>query len=47
MVTHILKDGTKLKDIRGHIVKIDQAKTAYSLLDRINRKVSKVTEKAG
>lgn len=47
MVIHILKDGSRVTDISGHVVKIDEAKTAYSLLDRINRNGSKVTERAG
>lgn len=36
MVRHFLKDGTQVKDIKGHIVKIKDAKAAYALMDEIN-----------
>lgn len=36
MVTHILKDGTVLQDISGHVVKMQDVKAVYSLMDRIN-----------
>lgn len=38
MVTHVLKDGTRLHDITGHVVKKDEAKGVYILIDRINEK---------
>jgi hypothetical protein len=36
MVIHILKDGTRLEDISGHIVRIQEAETVYKLMDSIN-----------
>lgn len=36
-VVHILKDGSRLKDITGHIVRLEDAGTLYQLIDRINR----------
>lgn len=36
MVTHILKDGTVVRDIAGHVVKIEDAKSLYALMDSIN-----------
>lgn len=40
MVIHILKDGTRLDDIAGHIVRIRDAETVYKLMDSINRRVN-------
>ena len=37
-IIHILKDGTVLKDIRGHVVKMEDAKSIYSLMDKISQK---------
>lgn len=34
MITHILKDGTVLKDITGHLVTRKDAPTVYTLLER-------------
>ena len=41
MVTHILKNGTVLKDITGHVVKIEDAKAIYALMDKINEELRK------
>lgn len=38
MVRHILKNGTELKDIKGHIVKIEDAQSVYALIEQINQK---------
>lgn len=38
MIRHVMKDGTVRQDITGYVVKMDQAKGVYSLLDMINRK---------
>ena len=38
MVTHVLKDGTILPDIKGHVVKIEDAKELYILMQKINKK---------
>ena len=35
-VYHILKDGTQLTDITGHIVKIEDAEPLYRFLDNVN-----------
>lgn len=37
MVRHILKDGTVLDDITGHVVKMEDARVVYELLDKINQ----------
>ena len=44
-VTHVLKDGTTVEDIRGHVVKENDAKAVYALLDSINEKVLAMKEK--
>ena len=36
-VVHILKNGSVLSDITGHIVKIEDARSLYQLIDGINR----------
>jgi len=36
MIVHILKDGTRLTDISGHVVKLKDAKAVYDLMDKIN-----------
>lgn len=38
-VINILRDGTRLEDMTGHIVKISDAEPVYNLMDEINRKV--------
>lgn len=45
MVTHVLKDGTVLKDITGHVVKEQDVPEAYILIDRMNDERSKQIEK--
>ena len=40
-VIHILKDGTRLDSIRGHVVRMADAEQAYMILDAINRKNDK------
>lgn len=37
-IKHILKDGTVLNDIRGHVVKMEDAKSIYSLMEKMNQK---------
>lgn len=37
-VRHILRDGRVLSDIRGHVVKFEDAVNAYKLMERINEK---------
>ena len=41
MIKHILRDGTVLNDITGHVVKVEDAKTVYVLMDKINDKGGK------
>ena len=41
MVYHILKDGSRPKDITGHVVKIKDAEPVYRLFDSINRERTK------
>lgn len=38
VVRHILRDGRVLSDIRGHVVKFEDAVNAYKLMERINEK---------
>lgn len=38
MVIHIMKDGTVLKDITGHVVKKEDAPMIYNIVDRMNTK---------
>lgn len=42
-VIHILKDGSKLTDITGHVVRKADAESVYHLLHKINEKL--VTDK--
>lgn len=35
-VIHILRDGTVLKDITGHVVRVEDAEPLYQLIHRIN-----------
>lgn len=44
-VIHILRDGTRLEDITGHIVKISDAEPVYNLMDRINRAAAEEVER--
>lgn len=37
MVKHVLKDGTTVNDITGHIVKMKDAKAVYNLIESINQ----------
>lgn len=37
MVKHILKNGIVLQDIKGHVVKKEEAPQAYALVERLNR----------
>ena len=36
MIFHVMKSGTQISDISGHVVKIDQAAALYALMDAIN-----------
>lgn len=37
-VIHILKDGSQVEDITGHVVKMEDAGTLYNLIREINSK---------
>ena len=41
MIKHVLKDGKILTDITDHVVKVEDAKAAYALMDKINDKGGK------
>ena len=36
MVVHVLKDGTELHDITGHVVKKEDVPSVYALIERMN-----------
>lgn len=36
-VIHILKDGSVVNDITGHVVRIEDAEPLYHLMDSINQ----------
>lgn len=40
-VIHILKDGSQVPDIRGHVVRIADAEPLYRFLHSINQKSGK------
>ena len=40
-IIHILKDGTILTDISGHVVKMEDARTVYALMDKMNERKGK------
>ena len=44
-VTHILKDGTVLQDITGHVGKMEDARATYALLDKINEDITEKENK--
>lgn len=44
MVTHVLKDGTRLDDITGHVVRVQDAEVVYNLMIEINRRRKHETE---
>lgn len=37
-IKHILKDGTVLSDITGHIVKMEDAQRAYAIMKAMQKK---------
>ena len=43
MVIHILRDGTRLNDIDGHVVKGQEAEAVYSLMNKISEEQSNGT----
>ena len=41
-VIHFLKDGSRINDITGHIVRLEDARTLYSMIERLNDKAETV-----
>lgn len=39
-VIHILRDGSVVEDITGHVVRVEDAPALYQLIDKINREGS-------
>ena len=37
MIKHILKDGTVLQDITGHIIKQESAPVVYQIIEQMER----------
>lgn len=44
MVYHVLKNGTITNDITGHVVKAEDAKAIYNLIDSMNNKTTRRTK---
>lgn len=36
-VYHVLKDGRRVKDITGHVVRLEDARNVYSLMETMNQ----------
>lgn len=41
MVRHVLRDGTVLEDLKGHLVKKEDCPEVYQLMDSMNEKERK------
>lgn len=39
-VRHILKDGTEVPDISGHVIKADKFEVLYQVIAEVERKVN-------
>lgn len=37
-IIHILRDNRKVNDISGYVVKVEEAKSVYQLIDKINQR---------
>lgn len=44
MVTHILKDGTKLTDLKGHIIRREDAEMVYQMVERLRNEKKKAAQ---
>ena len=44
-VYHVLKDGTRKKDISGHVVKMTECRSLYKLIAEINKRPGKQQKK--
>lgn len=40
-IQHVLKDGTKVDSIKGHVIKAEDHPVLYEVIDRISRKDQK------
>lgn len=38
MIWHVLKDGTVLEDIQGHVVRMEEAPSIYAILDKVRER---------
>lgn len=38
-VFHVLKDGSRPKDITGHVVKVEEATNFYEIIKKVNRRL--------
>lgn len=37
---HVLKDGTEVPDVTGHVIKATEFKTLYQVVNRINERIN-------
>lgn len=44
MIIHILRDGTVVPDIAGHIVKVEDCESIYSLVEHMNARKERRTQ---
>ena len=44
-VTHILKDGRRVDDITGHVVKQEDCPVVYHLMDKMNERIIRESKK--
>lgn len=40
VIHHILKDGTEVSDVTGHVIKADKFTTLYQVVNRINERIN-------
>ena len=43
-IKHVMKDGTELQSIEGHVVKVEDVKEFYTILGRITKTEGKCYE---
>ena len=46
IVHHVLKDGTQVDDIAGHVIKAEQHEALYQIIERITEERNKKCQKA-
>lgn len=37
-IHHVLKDGTRIDDISGHVVRVQDAESVYALISKLNQR---------